>query len=120
MTDSEILNKVILIASKHSGISADQLSAGSSINFDLQIDGDDIEDMIAELNREFDLNFEGFDYSRYFNSESEINLFTSLFGKLFGRVKYRSKHNYDFKLGDFVRWISEGYWKEAKATKDGK
>ena len=41
MTDSEILNKVVLIASKHCGISADELSTGASINFDLQIDGDD-------------------------------------------------------------------------------
>jgi hypothetical protein len=68
--------------------------------------------MITELNEEFNLNFGGFDYSRYFNSEIGINPITSLFNQLFRLVKHESKYDYDFKLGDFVRWISKGYWKE--------
>ncbi|MEM6316219.1 MAG: hypothetical protein AAF960_01035 [Bacteroidota bacterium] len=69
MTDKEILDKVILIASKYSGIETDKLHENSSVNFDLQIDGDDIEEMIEEMieeiNKEFVLNFDGFNFSRY-------------------------------------------------------
>jgi len=113
ITDLKILCKVISIASKHSGIKESKLNANSSVNFDLQIDGDDIEDMIADIDREFNLNFDGFDYSKYFNSESETGLISSLIYKIF-KNKGSRKIIYDFKLGDFVRWILNEKWEEAK------
>jgi len=109
--ETKILDRIISIASKYSGRSPEKLNADSSINFDLQIDGDDIEEMIAEIDSEFKLNFEGFDYSQYFNSESNINSF-AFFLNIFRSKRKSSNYNYDFKLRDFVRWILNGYWEE--------
>ena len=72
MNETEILDRVREIASKHSGVRKEKLNNNTSINFDLQIDGDDIEEMIQSIDNEFKLNFDGFDYGKYFSSESEI------------------------------------------------
>lgn len=113
MENNYIIKSVINIASQYSGISIDKLSVFSSINNDLRIDGDDIEDMLIEIDREFNLNFDGFEFNKYFNSENESNIISNIINL------FRKKKNlieYDVKLIDIIRWIEDGCWKEVGST----
>jgi hypothetical protein len=113
MNKYEILDKVKAVASDISGVDKDKLSMSTSINNDLKIDGDDIEDLIRLLDKEFHLNYEGFDFSRYFNSENEIRPVLSIFNKILNKNIPKKSTTYDVTIGDFVDWAYNGYWKES-------
>lgn len=113
MKSKEEVSKIILkIASEHSGIIFKKLHLNCSINSDLQIDGDDIEEFIHKIDDQFNLNFDDFDFKKYFNSESDISIFSSLMSMF--RCDKNANHVsfYDVTLEDLVNWSHNGYWSE--------
>jgi len=72
--DLYILNNIIDICSKISGVKKSNISLMSSINNDLKIDGDDIVELLEHLVIKYNLNTEEFEYSKYFDWEGQINI----------------------------------------------
>lgn len=106
----EVINEIISMASKISGIEESRLSRESRISSDLRIDGDDVEELIHKIDIKYSLNFDGFSFNRYFSSESEIRPLKSLL--LFLGVLSKQKASYEVTLGDIEEWILAGKWKE--------
>lgn len=112
---NKIQGSILRIASKHCGIGMEKLSINDSINNDLKIDGDDIADLLNEINRENNLNHNGFEFNKYFNSENDSNFISNFINLL---RKKTCQIEYDVKLIDLVRWIENGYWAEYSSGSD--
>ncbi len=52
-------------------VGSENVTISSKIEEDLRITGDDIWDLLNELDRKFDIDFEGFCFKEYFYEESE-------------------------------------------------
>jgi acyl carrier protein len=106
--DTRIADDIIMICSKVSGIYANKITLDSSINYDLKIDGDDIIEIINQLDNKYGLNTNNFNYSKYFDDEGDANIIRS-----FLRFKPK-KIEYDVKIKDLYNWVVNKEWKEEK------
>ena len=104
--DLYILNNIIDICSKISGVKRSNISLMSSINNDLKIDGDDIVELLEHLITKYNLNIEKFEYSKYFDWEGQINIIS--------QIKYLFKPKidlrYDVKIYDLYQWVVTKEW----------
>jgi hypothetical protein len=105
-----ILKEIIKIASKISGVEESYIARESRIGSDLGIDGDDVEELIREVNSIYPLNFDGFSFQKYFSSESDINPIRSILYFLFSKGKVQA--SYEVTIGDIVDWVLKGKWEE--------
>ena|SRR5690554_4989092 len=108
---SNILKDIIEIASNVAGVNSKKLNQHTRIGKDLQIDGDDVWDLLHKIENIYPLNYNGFDFSKYFTMETEINPIRSLINLLIGR-KIQGNETYEVTLGDIENWIKKGYWEE--------
>lgn len=76
--DLDILNNIIDICSKISGVKKSKISLRSSINNDLKIDGEDIVELLEHLVIKYNLNTEEFEYSKYFDWEGQKNIISQI------------------------------------------
>lgn len=106
---SDIVKDIITIASDLTGIDKSKLHRNTTIGKDLKIDGNDVVDLLREIEKKYVLNYDGFDFKKYFTPESEINVIRS-FIKYFFRKK--KEDNYQLTIGDIEKWILKGYWEE--------
>lgn len=68
-----VTTRIINIVAESGGVDQNEISIKSSINYDIGIDGDDWDDLLYKLVEKEHMNFEGFEFSKYFNSETEIS-----------------------------------------------
>ena len=110
--DLYILNNIIDICSKISGVKRSNISLMSSINNDLKIDGDDIVELLEHLITKYNLNTEKFEYSKYFDWEGQINIIS--------QIKYLFKPKidlrYDVKIYDLYQWVVTKEWSETSPS----
>lgn len=110
--DLDILNNIIDICSKISGVKKSKISLLSSINNDLKIDGDDIVELLERLVIKYNLNTEKFEYSKYFDWEGQINIIS--------QIKYLFKPKidlrYDVKIYDLYQWVVTKEWSETSPS----
>lgn len=107
---SNTINDIIQSASKISGVNGNLLSRNTRIVSDLRLDGDDVWDLINEINSKYSLNFEGFNFEKYFTDESKINSIFGILKKIFSKKDKATF--YEVTLGDIEDWIKRGYWRE--------
>lgn len=65
--------RIINIVAESSGVNRNKISIKSSINYDIGIDGDDWDDLLYMLIEKEQINFEGFEASKYFYNEGELS-----------------------------------------------
>lgn len=108
---------MIKLASYHSGIALDNLSAHSAIDQDLKIAGEDIDELFEALSKEFGVDVSGWPLERFVNL-SETNMFTGLYflwrlvtwpirARLFDVSSYER-----LELGHVAKVIEIGHWVE--------
>lgn len=107
-----VLNEIIKIASKISGVEERLISRESRIGSDLRIDGDDVEELIRKVNLIYPLNFEGFTFQKYFSLESDINPIRSIIYFFFSKGKEQA--SYEITIGDIENWVLKGKWEEKR------
>lgn len=100
------MSDIIEISSKITGVKKDKINADTKIAADLRIDGDDVVELLEEINKKYSLNFESFNFQKYFTPEYKINSIKSIYNYLF------NKNVYEVTLKDIEEWIVNGYWKE--------
>lgn len=111
------LDRVMAIVAEHSGIRADRLSAGSAIDQDVRIAGDDVSEVIEILSDEFGEQVRGWPWPRFANL-SEPHLFIGFWllwrliswpirGHLFDPSPYER-----LELGHIAKAIDAGHWLE--------
>ena len=106
--DQDILNNIIDICSKISGLKKSKIELNSSINKDLKIDGDDVVELLDELISKYNLSTKKFEYSKYFDWEGEANILAQI-KRLF---KPKVDLKYDVKIYDLYRWVISKEWGE--------
>jgi hypothetical protein len=106
--DMGILNNIIDICSKISGLKKSNIKLNSSINNDLKMDGDDVVELIEELISIYNLSTKKFEYSKYFDWECDAN-FLAQIKRLF---KPKADLQYDVKIIDLYRWVITNEWSE--------
>lgn len=110
--DLDILNNIIDICSKISGVKKSKISLMSSINNDLKIDGDDIVELLERLIIKYNLNTEKFEYSKYFDWEGQINIISQIKNLLKPKIDLR----YDVKIYDLYQWVVTKEWSETSPS----
>jgi hypothetical protein len=83
MSNTEGYN--IQVASKISGVKENSLHINTRITSDLRLDGDDAWELVNEVNSRYSLNFEGFNFDKYFTDESKINSIREIIEGIFSK-----------------------------------
>ena len=79
---------------------------------DLHIDGLDLDTLLEDLSKDFNLNFDKFDYRKYYLSEAEVaNIFLHIYNGIFRRKKSK---NTTFKLQHLLDVVNKGAWFDPK------
>ena len=93
------VNKVITIIGNNSGIDETKISLSSNIESDLKITGDDVQELLTDIDKKLSIDFKGFGFRNYFHDEADLFI-TGLLLSIFFKKK---KEN--FTVGDLVTWV---------------
>ena len=114
---SDTLERVIAIVADQSGVRRDRLSASAAIDQDIRISGDDIDELVEALAKEFGDDVQQWPWQRFANL-SEPHLLTGIWfiwrlltwplrGRLFDPSPYER-----LELGHIAKVIDAGHWLE--------
>lgn len=78
MLDSDLEQRIIRVVAAQSGVDPTRITASTWLLHDLNIDGDDAEELLCDFAEVFQVDMAGFDFCRYFREEP--NLLTLWFG----------------------------------------
>ena len=67
--ETALLNRLVVFVGDFTGVPHDSISQNTTLYGDLGIDGDDAVDLIADLKREFSIDFSDFLFDRHFGTE---------------------------------------------------
>lgn len=76
-----LFEQVISILSDQTGITADKITMSSRLGTDLGLDGDDVHDVLSQLESNYGLSPNDFPFDEYFNPENDLWGIQRLFGR---------------------------------------
>ena len=110
--DEKLLLKVRKVIAEQTGFPERKVTANSRIGWDLDVDGDDAEELINRLDQEFPIDMTKFPYDFYFGIEGG-DLLGWLHDMIYDRKKLREIRKFrkkDFTVMDMVKSIEAGHW----------
>lgn len=72
MLDADVEQRVIRFIARKTGLQFEQVKPSSRLLHDLQIDGDDAEELLTAYSDAFAVDLTGFNFGRHFRSEPDI------------------------------------------------
>jgi len=104
---ADVYSEVLELVARFSGGDKQRLTLDSRINFDLHIDGDDAEELLAELQRRYKIDWTGLNFSRYFDSEPHL---FNIIPRLRRRFSKTPKQHEPLTIGDLTEAAIRKRW----------
>jgi|AntRauMFilla1563_2_1112583.scaffolds.fasta_scaffold63292_2 hypothetical protein len=76
-----LFEQVVRILSDQTGITVDRITMSSRLGTDLRLDGDDVHDVLSQLESNYVLSSNDFPFDEYFNPENDLWGIQRLFGR---------------------------------------
>ena len=99
MTESEAYDAIVALLVEELGCSPGKLSMDTDLFGDLGVDGADAEELFEQIEKRYEVNFDGIDWDRHFGPEGSFNPISWIMPSYYrwhrNRVPVRVRHLMD-------------------------